>query len=215
MSKEMKLPSYVQQIQPFAQAVAQLLHPHVEVVVHDLASDKIVIIENSISKRSVGDPADLEGFDPKSGENVIGTYKKINWDGRVLKSISAAYRDPKGRVAALICLNFDTTVLRDMQGHLAQLVSMFTLQEKPQVLFEHDLLDKINTFVHGYLQEQRKNLRALTQKDKEAVIRMLHQSGVFTELRAATYVAQVLDMSRATVYNYLKAMGLGTRERRV
>ncbi len=39
---------------PIAQAIAALLHPHAEVVIHDLRSGRIVDIWNAFSHRKAG-----------------------------------------------------------------------------------------------------------------------------------------------------------------
>ena len=40
---------------PIAQAIAALLHPHAEVVIHDLRSGRIVDLWNAFSHRQAGD----------------------------------------------------------------------------------------------------------------------------------------------------------------
>jgi predicted transcriptional regulator YheO len=45
----------------------------------------------------------------------------------------------------------------------------------------------------------------LTKKDHLALVRQLHQDGAFEGKNAANYIGQILGISRATVYNYLKS----------
>ena len=44
---------------PIADAIAMLLHPYAEVVIHDILKDIIVHIANPYSKRKVGDSSYL------------------------------------------------------------------------------------------------------------------------------------------------------------
>jgi predicted transcriptional regulator YheO len=47
-------------------------------------------------------------------------------------------------------------------------------------------------------------LKLLNKEKKKALVVALHREGAFTAKNAANYVADVLDLSRATIYNYLK-----------
>ena len=73
----------------------------------------------------------------------------------------------------------------------------------------HDENDKavgmlwINQYVHSYLQEHGLTLEYLSRPEKKSLIFHLQEVGAFTGKNAAQYVAQVLKISRATVYNYL------------
>lgn len=61
-----------------AQAIEMLLYPYAEVVLHDLATDKIVAIFNSFSHREKGDDSLLEATDVDESKDVIGPYEKLN-----------------------------------------------------------------------------------------------------------------------------------------
>jgi len=77
----------------FADAVAALLAPNAEVIVHDIGSETIQYIANNFSKRDIGDPSNLKEINFVADENVIGPYEKLNFDGRRIKSISIVMRD--------------------------------------------------------------------------------------------------------------------------
>jgi predicted transcriptional regulator YheO len=46
--------------------------------------------------------------------------------------------------------------------------------------------------------------RSLGREDKKALVRQLHQDGYFDSRDAAQTIADLLGVSRATVYNYAK-----------
>jgi hypothetical protein len=83
------LPPWAERMVPTCQAVADLLHPHVEVVLHDLERDTIVRLWNGFSNRRPGDPSLLSELpgDPSRG-SVLGPYEKVTADGRRLTSPS-------------------------------------------------------------------------------------------------------------------------------
>src|SRR5262245_39878289 len=91
---------------PVCQAVALLLGPYAEVVLHDPGTDRILAIWNPMSSRSPGDPSllgELDALDP-SARDVFGPYEKLLGDGRRLSSVSAILRDGDGRPAAMLCI---------------------------------------------------------------------------------------------------------------
>ena len=189
---------------PVAEAIAGLLHPHGEVVIHDLKTETIMAIFSSFSKRKTGDESLLEeGHDFDQGPNVLGPYPKINWDGRKLKSITAVLRDEKGRAAGLVCINLDISVFDQFQNLAKAFLNTAELTEQPASLFEDDWREKINTYVDHYLRGKSKTLSGLLNAERKDLVLLLHKEGAFKGKNAAAYVGNILDLSRATVYNYL------------
>src|SRR5262245_54900740 len=90
-----------------AEAIQRLLHPHAEVVIHDIKKNRIAAIFHPFSKRKVGDPSLLSEEEMAMLENCIGPYEKINWDGRKLKSVSSLIRDENGKIVGMLCINLD------------------------------------------------------------------------------------------------------------
>ena len=62
------------------------MDPLIEVVIHDIKKNKIIYINGRLSGRKAGDPSllDQEGLD--SIDQIV--YPKINFNGRLVKSIS-------------------------------------------------------------------------------------------------------------------------------
>lgn len=198
-------PAYVSQLSPLLRGIAQLFHPHVEVVIHDLASKRIVLLENCYSGRKVGDKSELGNFDPEVDGPVIGPYEKVNWDGTKLKSVSVVYRDPNQKPIAMICLNFDVQRLTDISQALALLIAVPNKSERSKSLFKHDLASLINDFTHEFATKKGKKVSDLNRDNRAELIIELHKTGAFEEKRAADYIARALGISRATVYNYLNS----------
>ncbi|HVV68991.1 MAG TPA: PAS domain-containing protein [Gammaproteobacteria bacterium] len=187
-----------------AETIAKLLHPYAETVVHNLKTNKIVSIFNAFSKRKAGDDSLLDvekEFDLKN--EILGPYEKINWDGRRLKSISNVIRDGKGRPIGIYCINLDISVLMECQQLLQAFMQTEDLSLRPAVLFKDDWQERIHQFVHDYIQERNWHFRTLTLEQKKILVMKLHQEGAFEAKNAAQYIASILKVSRATIYNYL------------
>ncbi len=193
---------------PMAEAFARLLHPFAEVVIHDLEKDQIAAIYNPFSKRKVGDSSFLErwdfSIDPK--ETVIGPYEKLNFDGRKLKSISVVLRSQKGEAEGFLCVNIDTSVFEQYQQTLNLFLDNYdrSLTSEKETLFKDDLYEQINHFVQEYCRINKITLDHLSREQKQSIITSLRKKGAFQGKNATNYVARVLGISRATVYNYLK-----------
>lgn len=193
----------LKQFFPIAQAISLLLHPHGEVVIHNLKNGKVAAIYNNFSKRKVGDESLVEELsDYTKLPDVFPVCAKINWDGRKMKSITATLRDKNGNPIGLLCINLDISKWDDFRHFLDQWLS--NQQQQPEVLFKDDWREKINLYVSAYLKTEGTILKMLSKEKKQDLIKNLHREGAFKAKNAAAYVAEVLDLSRATIYNYLR-----------
>jgi predicted transcriptional regulator YheO len=194
----------IQNVAPIAEAVSKLFYPHVEIVIHSLTTQKIVGIYNPFSKRKIGDESLLEqDHDFNAGADVLGPYPKMNWNGKALKSVTAVLRDDHGRAEFLMCMNFDVTIF----DQLKNVLSAFTetkLESQPQALFKDDWREKINLYIDQHLRERNTCLQALSKKEQQELVQHLHSKGAFQGKNAAEYLGQILGLSRATIYNYLR-----------
>ncbi|HET9843787.1 MAG TPA: PAS domain-containing protein [Gammaproteobacteria bacterium] len=187
---------------PTAQAIQRLLHPYAEVVIHDIKQNKIVAIYNPFSQRQVGDSSLLTPEEEMAiEEDYIGPYEKSNWDGKKLKSVSSIIRDENNKAIGMMCINLDVTKLENYQKIIAEFIT-FNLA-KPVPLFKDDWRERINQYVQNYLMEHHLTLETLRREEKKKLIEHLHKVGAFGGKNSANYIAQIIKMSRATVYNYL------------
>lgn len=187
---------------PTAAAIAALLAPQAEVVIHDLAKDRVAGIWNAFSKRKAGDPS-LLGNDPEliGEKDVYGPYEKAGSDGGRLKSVSAALRDESGRRVGLLCINFDVAVF----DKAIALMQAFTQADnpRPEPLFAQDWREQINLGIRAFLAERKVTLKALDRDDRVALVAALDHQNLFATRNAAQHVADALGLSRATIYNLL------------
>jgi D-arginine utilization repressor len=189
---------------PAAEAIERLLHPHAEVVVHDLKQNRIVAIYHPFSKRRVGDSSLLtEEEQLATLEDCVGPYEKMNWDGRKLKSVSSIIRDENNRAVEMLCINLDISKLEKFNALIQSFISNDQFIPQPAPLFQDDWQERINKYVHTYLSEHHLTLEILNRAEKQKLISHLHEIGAFNAKNAALYIAQVIGVSKATIYNYL------------
>lgn len=189
-----------------AQAITLLLHPYAEVVLHDIKTGRIAAIFNSFSKRKVGDESLIEEIsDENYLQDVFPIYTKTNWDGRTLKSSTAILRDKNKKAIGLMCINLDISKWEEFRHLLEKWTNSSQINHQPQMLFKDDWREKINCYVSDYLRNEGISLKLLSKEKKQALVKALFREGAFQAKNSASYIADVLDLSRATVYNYLRS----------
>ena len=197
----------LKQARPIAEAFAKLLHPFAEVVIHDLEKDKIEAIYNPFSGRVVGDSSYLDRWDftIDPNANVIGPYEKTNYDGKTLKSISIVLRNNAEKAVGFLCVNMALSVFETYKNTLQIFLSNndSNLSAETQSIFKDDLYEQINIFIQNYCKKAALSLETLKRNHKKEIILALHQEGAFSGKNATSYIARILKISRASVYNYL------------
>jgi predicted transcriptional regulator YheO len=192
------------EITAMAQAISGLFYPYAEVVVHDVGRDSIVSIFNPLSRRKEGDPSYLDKELLETGKENIGPYQRTNWDGRTLKCMSTVIRDSEHNIRGFVCINLDISACISIQDALSTFLgSEPQMSEGSSRFYKENLYQRINEYVKKFCQERRLHQQHLTRDEKRDLILSLKEEGAFDEKNAATYVARALDVSRATVYNYL------------
>lgn len=188
-----------------AEAIHLLFGARVEVVVHDLAAGTIAHIVNPFSHRVPGDPSNVEDVDFQKEDMVIGPYEKIHWDGSVLRSISIVHRSDNGHPIYMICVNADQSDLMTLQQAVAALIPTKTGADQSVEVFRNDWHERLNIFVSDWCRAREARVDALPRPLRRELLAELEHSGALNERNAAAYIARLLGVSRATVYNDLKA----------
>lgn len=187
-----------------AHSFVRLLAPLAEVVIHDIATNSICFIDGHLSSRKVGDPSFLD-IDHKCLEQQIDqvVYPKVNFDGKLIKSVSLPIKD-NDCIIAVMCLNVDVSVFSQMQL-LAQ-AFLLPSTKQPDTLFKNDWQEKVHRSLYQWLSEHHLKIESLTNAQKKRVVQEMHAQGAFHEKRAADYIASILGLSRASVFNYLREL---------
>ena len=190
-----------------ADAMALLLKPQAEVVVHDLDSDRILHIAGAFSRRRAGDPSlnDVGTLTATEG-GVIGPYGKTNFDGRALKSVSVPIMGRDGQPAGLFCINLDVSAFAEVQAVLERLMLVPAEPVKTaERMFPMDWREQINVEIAEFLGARKASLAGLTTRDLVELTAALDERGFFSIRKAADYIAAALGVSRATLYKRLAA----------
>ncbi|WBB61327.1 PAS domain-containing protein [Streptomyces sp. WMMC500] len=180
-----------------------------EVVLHDLRDPRHAVrtIENPLSGRRPGDPATelgLARIEDPDYPDVVQNYPGRFPDGRPAKSTSIGIRNSSGAYVAALCLNLDVSVL----DRTARTLTALTAVEDPGLPLTETLrartADELRAAVEEFAAARGQTPRALASADRRELVRDLRERGLLEIRSAVRLVTELLGVSRATVYNYLR-----------
>ena len=197
---------------PLVRGLADMFGSDCEVVLHDLGEmpQSIVAIENGhVTGRHVGDvPTDLmlrtlrRAQNGQAGPRVYMSSSK----GRALRSLSVTLRDAHGQAFGLLGINLDVSGLQQAQRSLAGLAAVPTGESatESEEIFAGDIREVVAGMIAKALAETGKTVSQMSRDEKMDVVKRLEERGAFLVKRSAEQVAEALDLSRFTIYTYLK-----------
>ena len=202
--------SKLELLRQVASGIAAQFGPSCEVAIHDLSRDpdrSIVFIANGhVSGRKVGDGASnvvmeqLRTQDPEPKDHLC--YLTKTPDGKILKSSTVYIRDRKGKVSAILAINYDISRLILMEEALRDLVS--TGEEVPsepeRITNVSDLLDEL---IQQSVALVGKPAAVMNKEDKVKAIQFLSQNGAFLITKSGDKVAKYFGISKYTLYSYI------------
>ncbi len=198
---------------PIVQGLAEMFGPDCEVVLHDLSRlpHSIVAIENGhVTGRTMGDvPTDLmlrtlRAVDEADDVRLYVTSS----DGKILKSLAVTLRDEAGRAFAILGLNYDLSDVVQTQRTLSNFAAVGRLGSEAvperEEIFAGDIRDVVAGMITKILNEIGKTPGVMSREEKMEVVKRLEERGAFLVKRSAEQVAEALDLSRYTIFSYLK-----------
>jgi predicted transcriptional regulator YheO len=192
-----------------ARGIVAVVGPGCEVVVHDFSDleHSAVIIEGNISGRQPGAPVpDLDFVANSLDEQIPDQLNyRIRIGNREVQSSTIWIRNAEQHVVGALCINMDFSPLQQVQAILANF--MTSPIPASNAVVQNSLardLDELlrNTVAHFLQTEQIPSVEQLTLHDKVRLIDQVETLGLFKMRGAAQRLADILNVSRASIYNY-------------
>lgn len=196
-----------------ANVLGQMFQNVLEVVVHDfrnLDAAIIHIVNGHISGRSVGGPASELNMhrllDQDHFPDELLNYTSRNHRGQSLKSSSLAIRDGEGNIIGAFCLHFDMSQFEQFQKFLELFVntkihSLVGINDFGANL-THD--EEIKNEIDAWKLKQGLSTAQLSYKDKQSIVEYLYHRGCFKKRGSISLIANELQLTRQSIYNYLE-----------
>jgi predicted transcriptional regulator YheO len=193
-----------------AEAIGKMMEPVLEVAVHDLRqpdSSIIAIYNGHLTGREVGDGATDLGLCRLKGEDLpdkmIG-YANETPDGTKMKSSSLAIRDENGELIGALCLNLDISYFEQYGKFIDQLISTHESEHLDDgedfgaTTPREDIRDAIDQvkITNGWMGQ------SLSNDQKRTIVEHLYRQGHFKKRGAVTIMADLLGLTRPSIYNY-------------
>ena len=207
---EKKLHPTLRAFIPVVKGVAETFGKNCEVVLHDFSDmeHSIVAIANGhVTGRSLGSPmteASLKKVLRDKTKKDIINYSEKSADGRILKSTTIFIRDEKEKVLGSYCINYDITELIIAKSVFNDIITIKDDASEESQQSDVNLVSGVLAdIVKETIETFGKPIIYLTKDEKVAVVKDLENKGAFLIKGAIDYVADVLCVSRYTIYNYL------------
>ena len=181
-----------------------------EVVIHDLSQNPehsiVAIVNGHVSGRKVGDGASnvvmeqLQSNDPEPKDHLC--YMMKTPDGKILKSSTVYIRNSKGKVSAIMAINYDISKMLTIEGTIKSLISTpESPQEEPEKIVNiNDLLDDL---IQQSVALVGKPVALMNKDDKVKAIQFLSQNGAFLVTKSSDKIAKYFGISKYTLYSYI------------
>ncbi|WP_152795982.1 MULTISPECIES: transcriptional regulator [unclassified Salinivibrio] len=191
--------------------LAALIGEHCEIVLHaldDLNKSAIKIANGENTGRQVGSPItdlalrmlrDIEG----SERNFSRAYFTRAKSGTLMKSITVAIRNGDNRIIGLLCININ------LDAPFSQVLQAFipddqAKQAASSVNFASDVDELVDQTVERTVEEVNADKSVSNNTKNRQIVMALYDKGIFDIKDAINRVAARLNISKHTVYLYVR-----------
>jgi predicted transcriptional regulator YheO len=128
-------------------------------------------------------------------------YRTKTKDGKELRSSSVFLRDENGQIFGSLCINVDLSGLLKAQEWIQEALgsAMTTVDER----FERTVDEVLETLIQNAISSVGKSPGDMTREEKVAIVAYLETKGAFLIRYSVERVAELLGMTKYTIYNYL------------
>lgn len=193
---------------PVVDGIAALIGDHCEIVLHSLEfleHSAIYIVNGHNTNRTIGSPITdraLWSLHHMQTDSVSKPYFTRAKGGVLMKSITIAIRNGKQHVIGLICINLNLDV------PVSQFLSHFIAPQDPDsnVNFASSVEELVAQTIESTIEEVCSDRAVANNNKNRQIVVNLFEKGIFDIKDAISQVAARLDISRHTVYLYIRQM---------
>ncbi|MFO7619973.1 MAG: helix-turn-helix transcriptional regulator [Bacteroidales bacterium] len=198
-----------------------------EVVLHDLSIPQksvIYVVNGHVTGRIIGQPFDhllsivLSSKDFK--DDYLANYQTRAKDGRLIKSSTALIRDSRNYLIGALCINYDISMAQPFQEFINDFIAT-NAQIKPTAEFSESISESVESVPesHDSITETTTDLirriignaevKSMKRSVRISLIRFMEEKGVFMIKGSIDTVAELMGISKVTVYSYLDVVRKG------
>ncbi|ENM5756895.1 PAS domain-containing protein [Vibrio mimicus] len=191
--------------------IARMYGEYTEVVLHCLdvnAPSILKIVNGHITGRQAGAPVtNLALLKLQEGQDISDSYLAKTSQGKTLRSITTIVRNSKGKPIGLLCINIDldAPVQSFFKNMFLMDCGLGELSQSPEI-FAQNIDETIESTIETVKHEIWNNPSISPSKRNREVVTKLYRLGIFKYKDSNLIVSKKLNISRDTVYLYLREL---------
>ncbi|HGH6024430.1 TPA: transcriptional regulator [Vibrio mimicus] len=191
--------------------IARMYGEYTEVVLHCLdvnAPSILKIVNGHITGRQEGAPVtNLALLKLQEGQDISDSYLAKTSQGKTLRSITTIVRNSKGKPIGLLCINIDldAPVQSFFKNMFLMDCGLGELFQSPEI-FAQNIDETIESTIETVKSEIWNNPSISPSKRNREVVTKLYRLGIFKYKDSNLIVSKKLNISRDTVYLYLREL---------
>ena len=190
------------------EGVSALIGNHCEIVLHsleDLEHSAICIANGHNTNRQEGSPLTdlaLKSLHNMKTDSVSKPYFTRIKNGSLMKSVTIAIRNKNQRIIGLLCININLDV--PLSQFIQALMPSNPMGETSSVNFASSVEELVSQTVEHTIEEVNADRLVANNNKNRQIVVSLFEKGIFDIKDAINLVADRLDISRHTVYLYIR-----------
>ena len=204
----------LEMLKQIARALSAQFGPNCEVVIHDLTARDpersiVYIVNGHVTGRRLGDGPSTVVMEQllhaqEDPTDHLG-YLTRTPDGKILKSSTVYIRDGRGRVSAILAINYDISSLLMVENAIGGMVH--TVEEEARGHEERITVLNVSDLLEDLIEQSvalvGKPVALMNKEDKVRAIQFLSQHGAFLITKSGDKVAKHFGISKYTLYSYI------------
>ncbi|ANF61957.1 hypothetical protein A6037_04040 [[Haemophilus] ducreyi] len=189
---------------PIVDGIAALIGEHCEIVLHSLEfleNSAIYIANGHNTDRKIGSPLTdkaLKSLHQMQTDSVSKPYFTRLKGGILMKSITIAIRNSKQHVIGFICININLDI------PTAQFLTSFIPRTQDDENNSVNFASSVDELVAQTIEETVADRQISNNNKNRHIVISLYEKGIFDIKDAINQVATRLNISRHTVYLYIR-----------
>ncbi|WP_018652116.1 helix-turn-helix transcriptional regulator [Actinobacillus capsulatus] len=193
---------------PIVDGIAALIGEHCEIVLHSLEfleNSAIYIANGHNTDRKIGSPLTdkaLKSLHQMKTDSVSKPYFTRSKGGVLMKSVTIAIRNSKQHVIGFICININLDV--PASQFLSAFIAPLQDDEDTAVNFASSVEDLVAQTIEHTIEETMADRNVANNNKNRHIVISLYEKGIFDIKDTINQVADRLNISRHTVYLYIR-----------
>lgn len=193
---------------PIVDGIAALIGDHCEIVLHSLEfleNSAIYIANGHNTDRKIGSPLTdkaLKSLHQMKTDSVSKPYFTRSKGGVLMKSVTIAIRNSKQHVIGFICININLDV--PVSQFLSNFIAPLQEDEDTSVNFASSVEELVIQTIENTIEETMADRNVANNNKNRHIVVSLYEKGIFDIKDAINQVADRLNISRHTVYLYIR-----------